>query len=135
MPLLKDADLFGWIATSRAAVVSNGFMQMMEVLALGCPAICVDRGIGMWSWSLAKELSPYLSLGEKPEQQQERLAGWLRKSPLSDEQQAALKLERHGARVCADLFEAAAQRRALPSRLERWASRVKLRFRSQQATQ
>jgi LAS superfamily LD-carboxypeptidase LdcB len=47
LPLQRDEILFGLIAASRVVVLANGFMQMAEALALGCPAVCVHRGIGM----------------------------------------------------------------------------------------
>jgi hypothetical protein len=130
LPLLSDADLYGWISTSRITITANGFMQMMEVLALGCPAICVDRGIGMWPWSLARQLQPYVSLCEELEKQRQKLAEWLEKSPFSDDQRRALHTERQGARVCADYLEGVANRRRLLGRIERWGLRVDWTLRS-----
>ena len=124
LPLLKDADLYGWIAASRVAIVANGFMQMMEMLALGCPAICVDRGIGMWPWTLADGLQPYVSLCEELERQRERLLGWLRASPFGNEQLAALLRELKGAQVCADHLEAVAKRRRFLGRVQRWGTMI-----------
>jgi len=125
LPLLADPDLFGLFAASRVAIVANGFMQMMEALALGCPAICIDRGIGMESWSLDDVWRPYISLGESPEQQRERLAGWLRHSPFSAAQRAALARERGGAKASVDLLTRVARHPRPRPRLERLGSRLR----------
>ena len=79
LPLLKDADLYGWIAASRVAIVANGFMQMMEMLALGCPAICVDRAAS----ACGRGRSPMaVALRVAVRGAGERLLGWLRASPF-----------------------------------------------------
>lgn len=101
-PPLPDEDLFGLLAGSRAAVVANGFMQIMESLALGCPVVCVDRGVGLPAWSVDQRFRPYVSIGEPPEAQARRLAGWLDATPFDAPLRRALAGERDGARVVAE---------------------------------
>jgi hypothetical protein len=125
LPLLPDRDLFGLLAASRVAIVANGFMQMMEALAVGCPAICIDRGIGMDPWALDETWRPYVSLGESPERQQARLAAWLRERPFTASQLAALARERGGGAAAADRLERVALRPRLRPQCERLASRLR----------
>jgi len=41
LPLQHDGILFGLIAASRVVVLANGFMQLAEAVALGCPALSI----------------------------------------------------------------------------------------------
>jgi len=125
MPLRSDADLFGFIASSRAAILANGFMQIVEALALGCPAICIHRGIGMDAWGLAEDIEPWVSMQQSDAVRRERLRGWLAARPFSAGQLDALRHERHGARVGADHIERVAARPRLARRLQRLASRLR----------
>lgn len=125
LPLLPDAQLFGWMAASRTVILANGFMQMMEALALGCPALCIDRGIGMPGWSLDETFLPYVSIGETPAQQRARLDGWLEGCPFSAAQLDALRRERGGARAVVDHLERVVAHPRLRRRLERVGSRLK----------
>jgi hypothetical protein len=108
--LLSDPDLFGLVRACRTCVLANGFMQIMEALALGCPAVCIDRGVGLPAWQLDDRFKAYASIGEPPDIQRQRLAGWLCASPFSAELSTALAAERDGARVAADGLEAVADR-------------------------
>jgi hypothetical protein len=105
LPLLSDDDLFGVIAASRATVLANGYMQIMEALALGCPAVVVMRGVGLEGWTVEDRFKAYVSIEEPFEVQRRRLAGWLAAPPLPADLAARLAGERHGARRVADLAE------------------------------
>jgi len=123
LPLQEDETLFGLIAASRAVVVANGFMQMAEAVALGCPAVCVNRGIGMEGHTLHPAFRPFVSFDDDLEPRVGRVAAWLRASPFTEEQLAALRLERGGAKVTVDYLESAATRPRWRARLERCAGR------------
>jgi hypothetical protein len=125
LPLQADADMFGLMARSRTAVVANGFMHIAEALALGCPALCIDRGIGMSSWSLHRRFLPYVSISESAREQRARLQGWLQGCPFPPELLQRLQHERNGARVSADHLEAVADRPRLGRRLQRLGARVR----------
>lgn len=129
LPLLRDPDLFGWMATSRVTILANGFMQMMEALALGCPALAIDRGLGMWGGSLDDNFVPYLSNCETPGQQLARLDGWLEGCPFTAAQLEALRRERSGASACADHLERVAARPLLSRRLQRTGSWLRWKLR------
>jgi hypothetical protein len=121
LPLQADHCLFGLIAASRAVVLANGFMQIMEALALACPALCIDRGVGMWPWTLNERFRPYVSIGEPVEQQRRRILSWLSSPPFGGRLQEALSHERCGAQVCADHLEELIRR---PSGRRRWERRM-----------
>jgi hypothetical protein len=127
LPLLSDADLFGYMAASRALVLANGFMQIMEGLALGCPVICIDRGIGMDGWGLHDTFAPFVSIEEPPAEQLRRLRGWMERCPFSPEQLDALRGERGGLRQCAGEIENAAAHPRFLTRLARTTARLRLR--------
>jgi hypothetical protein len=116
LDLQSDADLFGAIAASRVTILANGYMQIMEALALGCPAICIDRGVGLPDWSLDERFKPYVSIGEAEDVQRRRLAEWLCASPFDPDFAGALSHERHGARHAAQLIDAVASRARLSIR-------------------
>jgi hypothetical protein len=128
LTLQEDPDLFGLIAASRAVILANGFMQIIEAIALGCPAVCVHRGVGMDGWSLHEKLRPYVSFEESREDCVARVCRWLESCPLSGSLLAALEKERHGIRLCADAIEDAAARPRRYSRLQRWGNRLRLRL-------
>ena len=110
LPLQEDAELFGLMAHSRVTVTANGFMQMMESLALTTPTICIDRKAGFEAWSLAERFVPYISVGEDAQGQRARLSGWLDGSPFAPELAEGLVAERCGARVVANALEELAAR-------------------------
>lgn len=118
LPLQEDRRLFGLLAESGAVVLANGFMQIQEALALACPAVCIDRGVGLWAWAgIDRVFRPYVSLGEEVEEQRRRVAGWLADPPFAPEVRRSLDAERGGAGVCANHLEEVVRR---PSRRRRW---------------
>jgi hypothetical protein len=121
VPLQRDADLFGLIAGGRAVILANGYMQLMEALALGRPAIAIDRGVGLPDWSLDERFKPYVSIGETRDVQQARLETWMTSSPFPAALATALEAERGGARLAAAFIERvpASVRLSIPARLRR----------------
>jgi hypothetical protein len=105
LPLQRDAALYALLESSAAAIVANGFMQIMESIAMGCPAICIDRGIGMWSVQLDASFDSVACFASSPGAR-EKLEGWLGKSPFDAELLAKLRAERNGATECASHLEA-----------------------------
>lgn len=106
-PVLRDADVFGLMHASRVTLVSNGFLQIMEALALASPVIALARGggVGMQELNIERRFAPYVSLEEPLPQQIERLREWYAEAPFSDELRAALQHERCGTARSADLIE------------------------------
>lgn len=102
LPLQSDATLFGLLQSSAAAIMANGFMQMTEALALGCPAVLIDRGIGMWSNQVDEVFQPYVSFGCEKDEQRETLRRWLRESPFDEALRQRLRAERNGVQECAE---------------------------------
>jgi hypothetical protein len=119
LPLQADETLFGLIAASRAVILANGFMQMMEALALGCPAVCVHRGIGMDGFQLNPAFRPLVSFAEDADAGARQVREWLRESPFTAEQRALLARERGGVTVTVDFIERAVARPRFVSRLQR----------------
>jgi hypothetical protein len=105
LPLQSDAKLFGLLHSSAAAIMANGFMQMTEALALGCPAVLVDRGIGMWPGQVDEVFQPYVSFSSEREEQRKALRGWLEQSPFNSGLLERLRRERNGTLECAGLVE------------------------------
>jgi glycosyltransferase involved in cell wall biosynthesis len=105
LPLQPDEVLFSLISRSHCVVLANGFMQVMEALCLGCPAIAVDRGLGMADWMLDDCFRAYVSSGEEADAQHSRAQGWLGQSPFSPALLSTLAKERNGAAVCAEQIE------------------------------
>ncbi len=104
--LRPDPELFGFMAASRAVVLANGFMQILESLALARPAVCISRGIGLPAWQVDDRYKVYVSIGEEPEVQVRRLAEWVRQRPFPADLAASLAAERGGAARLADELEA-----------------------------
>lgn len=104
--LAGDADLFGFMAAARAVVLANGYMQILESLALARPAICVMRGVGLEGWTVEDRFKAYVSIDEDFDTQRERLASWLAAPPIPPDLAERLAQERHGARRVADEAEA-----------------------------
>jgi hypothetical protein len=129
LPLQRDQDLFGWIAASRVTILANGFMQIVEALALGCPALSIDRGLGLPAGALDEAFLPYASNCETPGQQLARLDGWLEGCPFPPALLEALRRERSGLRACVDHLEAVAARPRLARRLQRAGSWLRWRLR------
>jgi hypothetical protein len=130
LALQEDPDLFGLIAASRVTILANGFMQIVEALALGCPAVCIQRGLGMDGWALDQRLRPFISFEEPPEVCLERVRSWIECSPFSDGLRDALQAERHGLTRCANAIEEGFRRPRLYSKMQRWADRMALPFRT-----
>jgi hypothetical protein len=105
LPLQHDAHYFGLIAASSVVVLANGFMQICEAVALGCPAIAVHRGIGMDGWSLHEGFKPFVHFAETTESAAERARAWLANSPFTAEQRASLQPQRGGLVRFADIVE------------------------------
>jgi hypothetical protein len=107
LALQDDANAFGFFAASKISIVSNGFLQIMEVLAMGCPVIALERGsgIGMSELNIAEQFIPYASFNETSDQQAARLEKWLDADPFPSALAARLKLERHGCTHCANRIE------------------------------
>lgn len=105
LPLQDDATLYGLIHSSAASIVANGFMQIMESLALCCPPMCMQRGIGMWTTQLDCVFHRYASFCEDLNAQRETLRSWLIESPFDADIRARLAAERNGAVECADHIE------------------------------
>jgi len=105
LPLQSDATLFGLMQSSAAAIMANGFMQMTESLALGCPAVLIDRGLGMWPGQVNEVFEPYVSFAREKEEHRQALRGWLRQSPFDARLQERLQQERNGAIECAAHIE------------------------------
>jgi hypothetical protein len=116
LPLQPDQQLFGFLQASRAALLSNGFIQIMDSLALACPVVALDRGpkAGMSTLNIDSRFEPYVSLNDDREAQCRKLNSWLQRSPFTHVQHQALLAERGGASRCADIVEALAASRPGP---------------------
>jgi hypothetical protein len=108
LPFQSDANVSGLMGASRVTLVSNGFLQIMEALAMGSPVIALRRGsgIGMGGLNIDSRFVPYVSFQEDQDQQKERVMRWLEASPFPPDLYEKLKSERHGTRICADTIEA-----------------------------
>lgn len=122
--LLPDDGFFGAIAASRAVILANGYMQILEAIALATPALCIDRGVGLDHWAVEARYRPYVSIGEDPGKQLERLRSWLATSPFEPELAAALAKERRGASLCADAVESLLRAPPDTTRQERRRTRI-----------
>jgi len=123
LPLQLDSNAFGFLNASAVGLVSNGFMQIMDCLALGCPVIALERGtgVGMSELNVDKRFFPYVSLGEPIDRQLERVFAWLDENPLSPRMRERLSLERHGVSFCATRIESIYHRETWKrSRPPRW---------------
>lgn len=116
LPVLFDADIFGLMNIARVTLVSNGFIQIMDGLALGAPVIALERGggVGMNELNIDRRFWPYVSFGEEVERQQERLRTWFAQDPFDPALRAALATERRGTSRCADLIEELVLRGEVP---------------------
>ena len=128
LPLQSDANVFGFFGASAVSVVSNGFLQIMEVLAMGCPVIALERGKGIgMSWlNIASQFVPYASFNETRDQQLARMREWLLANPIPAELATRLSCERHGCSHCANRIEQVyRQERAkgITSACRRWLNR------------
>ena len=103
--LLPDTGFFGAIAAARVVILANGYMQILEALALATPALCIDRGLGLDPWAVEARYRPYVSIGEDSDTQMQRLRSWLLSSPFEPELAATLATERDGASLAADAVE------------------------------
>lgn len=121
LPLQPDAHYFGLIAGSLAVILANGFMQFTEAIALGCPALCIHRGIGMDGFMLYRAFRPYVKFPGDAGEGAEHVRRWLGESPFSDVQLAALEPQRGGVGVLADAIADAVAR---PRRVARAHRRV-----------
>jgi hypothetical protein len=128
LPLQRDENLFGLIAASRVVVLANGFMQVAEALALGCPAVCIHRGIGMDGYQLDPAFRPLVAFADDVETGAAQVLEWLRENPFTAPQRAALARERGGVGAAADVIEQAVANPRLFSRLQRHAAEWRRRL-------
>jgi glycosyltransferase involved in cell wall biosynthesis len=128
LPLQPDATMFGLIAASRAAILANGFMQIIEALALGTPAVCVHRGIGMDGFQLDPAFAGLVAFVDDAAAGAERVAAWLDSDPFDPPLREALARERGGLARTADAIERVARRPRRGARMQRraieWRRRV-----------
>ena len=112
LPLQPDPDIFGLLGASSVALVSNGFLQIMECLAMGTPVITLPRdlGIGMCQLNVAEQFLAYVSLNESSERQAERLAEWVAADPFDPALKERLSTERHGISYSVNRIEELARR-------------------------
>src|SRR5205085_37268 len=107
---------------SKLALLSNGFLQIMDSLAMACPVVTLERGtgVGMNELNVDSRFQSWVSLQEALPTQLRRIREWLSASPFSDELKRKVSCERHGASYCANRIES----------LYRQSRRPKTRFRS-----
>ncbi len=127
LPLQDDRTMFGFFAASAVSLVSNGFLQVMDCLALASPVIAIDRGSvdGQSGINIADQFQPYVSFEDPPEIQLERMRAWLRETPFSAELKLRLAAERHGVSYCANRLEALYRTRT--RRFGAWLRRSSIR--------
>jgi hypothetical protein len=108
LPLQLDPVLFGFFSASAVSLVSNGFLQIMDCLALGSPVIALERSasVGMNELNIDSRFFPYVSFGESVERQLERISGWLDSDVFPYDMKTSLATERHGVVHCANRVEA-----------------------------
>ena len=125
LPLQCDATVFGFFAASAVTLVSSGFLQIMEALALASPVIALERGdgVGMNAFNIAKRFEPYVSFEHPVEQQLSCLTRWLEKDPICPELRTRLNLERHGLLICANRLESVYRHWQTESKWRRTARR------------
>jgi hypothetical protein len=114
LPLQSDADISGFMGASRIVVVSNGFLQIMQALALGSPVVCISRGVGITKLNIDDRFDPFVSIEEDETRQKERLVQWLANDPFTPDLLDELSGERNGVKKSADLIEQILKR---PARL------------------
>lgn len=107
LPMQPDAVVFGCIESSRVSILSNGFIQVMDALALGCPVITLkrDNNVGLNELNYDTRFHPFMSFDESETAQRARIERWLKCSPFSPDLVVKLKRERNGTATCADLIE------------------------------
>jgi hypothetical protein len=107
LPSQSDANIYGLMQASCASLVSNGFLQIMDSLALGTPVIALYRGphAGMCALNIDDRFVPFVSFEENEEQQRRRLLKWLEANPIPPPLLEALQSERGGTIRCVDMIE------------------------------
>lgn len=107
LSLQSDEHVFGFLQASRLALLSNGFIQIMDALALACPVIALARpgGVGMNQLNISDRFEPYVSLNDNREDQYRKLSQWLHQSPFPPALRWELSNERGGAVRSAELIE------------------------------
>jgi hypothetical protein len=107
LPLQSDEDVFGFLYASRVSLVSNGFIQIMDSVALGCPVIALARpgSVGMNGLNVNERFLPYVSLIDNREDQCRKLNHWLQHCPFPPALRHELSNERGGIMRSADLVE------------------------------
>ncbi|MDQ5822888.1 MAG: hypothetical protein M3441_01585 [Chloroflexota bacterium] len=133
LELTTDADVHGLMNASRVTLVSNGFLQIIDALALACPVICISRGnAAITATNVAECLRPYVSIDEPAERQRERVLEWLEASPFSPELRSALQSERGSLRKCVDMIERLDRARWTVPRIRREIQRALFMLRHRQ---
>jgi hypothetical protein len=119
LPLQSDANVYGLTQASSATIISNGFLQIMDSLAMGTPVIALKRGhgVGMGSLNIDDRFLPFVSFYQTREQQRERLLQWLKADPFPPSLLEALQSERGGTRMCADMIEELMTKRRMKRRV------------------
>ena len=125
LPLQSDATVFGLFAASAVTLVSSGFLQIMEALAMASPVVALERGdgVGMTGFNIDERFVPYLSFEDPVEKQLMRLRQWLKETPISADLHARLASERHGVLYCANRIEAIHRHWQTEGKLRRAARR------------
>jgi len=108
LPLQSDPAVFGLFGASSVTMVSNGFLQIMESLAMASPVIALDRGTGagLSELNIDPRFKPWVSLQQPQADQLACIAAWLKESPFSDELRRRVACERYGTSYCANRIEA-----------------------------
>ena len=108
LPLQPDAVVFGFFGASRIALVSNGFLQIMEVLAMACPVVALERGsgVGMNELNIHSRFFRYVSFNESVGRQLDRIGSWFAEDVFSPDLRSRLTSERHGVIYCANRIQA-----------------------------
>lgn len=140
LPQQQDSIVFGLLASSAVTLAANGFMQIMECVALACPIVALQRDcdVGTGTLEVAEQFRPFASVREDTDRQLARLHEWLEESPFSESARTRLQAERHGLAYCVNRIEQVVRstrprktpvaRAAAPSWLRRAAGTLLVRF-------
>lgn len=118
LPVLPDEDIYGLTALAQVTLVSSGFIQIMDTLAMGSPVVALPRGgpVGMTELNIEERFRPYVAFGVEMAALRQRARQWLHADPFDARLRASLAQERCGTSRCADLIEDLVLRGRLPFR-------------------